>query len=48
MPKLFTLDEVAETLRYVGTDRERSVRRAFTRHGISILRRDRGTFLVTE
>jgi len=47
-PKLFTLDEVAAILRYVGTDRERSVRRAFERHGISILRRDRGKFLVTE
>jgi hypothetical protein len=48
MPKLFTLDEVAAILRYVGTDRQRSVRRAFSRYGVPILRRDRGTFLVTE
>jgi hypothetical protein len=32
--KLFTLDEVATILRYIGTDRERSVRGMFRRHGI--------------
>src|ERR1700722_10149736 len=48
MARLFTLDEVAVTLRYAGADRQRSVRRAFARLGIPILRRDRGTFLVTE
>jgi hypothetical protein len=44
--KLFTLDEVAT--RYIGTDRERSVRGLFRRHGITILRRDHDTWLVTE
>jgi hypothetical protein len=44
--KLFTLDEVATTLRYIGTDRERSVRSLFRRHGITILRRDHDTWLV--
>ena len=46
--KLHTLAEVAEELRYTGRDRERSVRRLFNRHGIALLRRDRGTFLVTD
>jgi hypothetical protein len=46
--KLFTLDEVATILRYIGTDRERSVRGLFRRHGITILRRDHDTWLVTE
>ncbi len=45
---LFTLAEIAEQLRYAGRDRERSVRRLFQRHGIALLRRDRGTFLVTD
>ena len=46
--KLYTLAEVAEELRYTGRDRERSVRRLFERHAITLLRRDRGTFLVTD
>src|SRR5436190_23978036 len=33
--KLFTLNEVATILRYIGTDRERSVRGLFRRHGIT-------------
>ena len=46
--KLHTLAEVADDLRYTGTDRERSVRRLFQRYRIPILRRDRGTFLATD
>lgn len=46
--KLYTLAEVAEELRYMGRDRERSVRRLFERHAITLLRRDRGTFLVMD
>ena len=45
--EFLTLAEVAELLRYAGKDRERSVRRLFARHRISLVRRDRGTFLVT-
>jgi hypothetical protein len=48
MVKLYTLAEIAYELRYSGRDHERSVRRLFQRFGIQILRRDRGTFLVTE
>src|ERR1700757_1600543 len=47
LPDLYTLDEVADHLRYVGGDRERSVRRLFQRYGVPLLRRDRGTFLVS-
>jgi hypothetical protein len=45
-PKLYTLAEIADELRYGGSDRERSVRRLFARHGVSMVRRDR--FFVTE
>ena len=45
---LYTVAEVADQLRYTGSDRERSVRRLFQRYGIPILRRDHGTFLVTD
>jgi hypothetical protein len=48
MLKLYTLAEVADDLRYSGRDRERSVRRLFLRYGVPILRRDRGTFLITD
>src|SRR2546426_3987142 len=48
VPKLYTLAEVADLLRYAGRDRERSVRRLFERSRIPLLRRDRGTFLATE
>ncbi len=41
-----TLSEVADLLRYDGKDRERSVRRLFRKYGVSIIRRDRNTFLV--
>ncbi|MBV8049670.1 MAG: hypothetical protein JOZ80_00700 [Acidobacteriaceae bacterium] len=46
--QLYTLDEVADYLRYSGRDRQRSVRRLFERHRIPLLRRDRGTFLVSD
>jgi hypothetical protein len=45
--ELYTLDEAADYLRYRGRDRQRSVRRLFQRHRIPLLRRDRGTFLVS-
>src|SRR6516164_6610342 len=48
LPNLYTLDEVAGHLRYEGRDRERSVRRLFQRHRIPLVRRDRGTFLVSD
>jgi TilS substrate C-terminal domain len=48
LSRLYTLDEVADQLRYAGRDRERSVRRLFGRHHIPLLRRDRSTFLVAE
>jgi len=48
MITLHTLTEIADLLRYTGNDRERSVRRLFQRYGVSIMRRDRGTFLATD
>src|SRR6478609_1231255 len=45
---LRTLAEIADRLRYSGSDRERSVRRLFQKHKIGIVRRDRGTYLVSE
>src|SRR5713226_757906 len=46
--ELRTLAEIADRLRYDGSDRERSVRRLFHRHKIGLVRRDRGTYLVSE
>ena len=48
VPKLYTLTEIAQELRYTGRDRERSVRRLFRRHQIPFLRRDRATILITD
>src|SRR5262245_10101186 len=48
VPNLYTLEEIADLLRYTGRDRARSVRRLFERCRISLLRRDRSTFLATE
>src|SRR5664279_2230073 len=45
---LRTLAEIADRLRYEGSDRERSVRRLFRKHKIQIVQRDRHTFLVSE
>lgn len=45
---LYTMEELADELRYTGADRVRSVRRLFQRYSIPILRRDRGTFLATD
>jgi hypothetical protein len=48
LPKLYTLAEISDLLRYTGRDRERSVRRLFNRYKVPVLRRDRSTFLVTQ
>src|SRR6516225_4256749 len=48
MRPFLTMREAAERLRYVGKDRERSVRRAFHRHGIPLIRRDHRNFFCTE
>jgi hypothetical protein len=47
VPQTFTLLDLADALHYTGSDRERSVRRLFDRHGISLLRLDRRTFRAT-
>src|SRR6476646_9370584 len=45
---LIPLRTIAERLHYNGRDRERSVRRLFARHGVPMIRRGRGVYLVTE
>jgi|SRR5262245_22510940 hypothetical protein len=45
---LLTLTEIADKLHYVGTDRERSVRRLFVKHGVPFIRRGRGVYFATE
>jgi hypothetical protein len=45
---LVPLEVVADRLCYTGSDRERSVRRLFSRHGVPIIRRGRGIYFVTE
>src|SRR5262245_35768505 len=45
---LLPLAVVADRLCYTGSDRERSVRRLFLRHGVPFIRRGRGAFFVTE
>ena len=45
---LLTLTTVANRLHYLGRDRERSVRRLFAQHGVSMIRRGRRAYFVTE
>ena len=45
---LLTLTEIADKLHYVGTDRERSVRRLFVKNGVPFIRRGRGVYFATE
>ena len=45
---LLTLTTVANRLHYLGRDRERSVRRLFAQHGVSMIRRGRRGYFVTE
>jgi hypothetical protein len=45
---MLTLDEVADRLHYSGRDRLRSVRRAFQRYGVPLIRRDHRNFFATE
>src|SRR6516162_3138190 len=46
--KLCPLSTIADRLHYTGRDRERSVRRLFERHRVSIIKRSRGAYFVTE
>src|SRR5215469_16659298 len=45
---ILTLATVADRLHYTGRDRERSVRRLFAHHGVSMIRRGRRVYFVTE
>jgi hypothetical protein len=45
---LLPLTEIADRLHYVGTDRERSVRRLFDKHGVPFIRRGRGVYFATK
>src|SRR5258708_4818174 len=45
---LLPLTAIADRLHYVGTDRERSVRRLFVKHGVPFIRRGRGFYFATE
>jgi len=45
---LLSLATIAERLHYSGRDRVRSVRRLFARHGVSMIRRGRAAYFVTE
>jgi hypothetical protein len=45
---LLPLTTIADRLHYNGTDRERSVRRLFVKHGVPFIRRGRGVYFVTE
>src|SRR6516165_3676956 len=46
--ELCRLSTIADRLHYMGRDRERSVRRLFERHRVSIIKRSRGAYFVTE
>ena len=45
---LLPLTTIADRLHYDGTDRERSVRRLFVKHGVPFIRRGRGVYFATE
>ena len=45
---LLTLTTVANRLHYLGRDRERSVRRLFAQHGVSMIKRGRRAYFITE
>lgn len=45
---MLPLATIAERLHYSGRDWERSVRRLFQRHDVSMIRRGRGAYFVTE
>src|SRR5215469_2630295 len=45
---MLTLATVADRLHYTGRDRERSVRRLFALQGVSMIRRGRRVYFVTE
>jgi hypothetical protein len=46
--ELIPISIIADRLHYMGRDRERSVRRLFERHRVSIIKRSRGAYFVTE
>src|SRR5690349_20921699 len=46
--ELSPLSTIADRLHYTGRDRKRSVRRLFARHRVSIIKRSRGAYFVTE
>ena len=45
---LLPLTAIADRLHYVGTDRQRSVRRLFVKHRVPFIRRGRGVYFATE
>jgi hypothetical protein len=45
---LVPLTAIADRLHYGGTDRERSVRLLFLKHGVPFIRRGRGVYFATE
>jgi hypothetical protein len=45
---LLSLSQIADRLHYMGRNPERSVRRRFEKFGVSMIKRSRGAYFVTE